>query len=334
MAGSVLITGVSSFWGTELAHRLERDPSVDHVIGIDVVRPRARFERTEFIEADIRSPLISSLLPTTEVDTVVHMGVLRFAEPGKSDRLLHDFNVIGALQLLAACEKVPTLKSIIVRGSAAIYGSEPNLPDFMSEDTSRTTALTTPFQYDVRELENYFEGFARRRPDVTCTVLRFQPSIGPRVDSPLSRYLNFAFPPTHLGFDPLLQFVDEEDFVGSMLATIANPVQGPVNVAGTGTITLSRLLALVGKTPLPVPHPACDAAISAMVRLGAGRSLPRDFIRLLRFGRTVDIGRLMDEVGYRPVNSCEDIAHKYAHVLRRSTGRTGLRSAVARSATG
>ena len=68
-------------------------------------RPPAELERTEFIEADIRSAVLSRLLPATEVDTVVHCGILWYPEPGRPARALHEINVIGTLQLLAACER-------------------------------------------------------------------------------------------------------------------------------------------------------------------------------------------------------------------------------------
>ena len=98
----VLITGVSGFWGTELARRLERSPDIDYIAGLDVRPPPADLGRTEFIRADVRNPLLSRLLPQTEVDTVVHCDVLLVPEPGKAPRQLHDINVIGSLQLLAA----------------------------------------------------------------------------------------------------------------------------------------------------------------------------------------------------------------------------------------
>ena len=61
----VVITGVASHWGTELARALERDPAISYLAGIDTREPPADLERTEFIEADIRNPVISRLLPGT-----------------------------------------------------------------------------------------------------------------------------------------------------------------------------------------------------------------------------------------------------------------------------
>ena len=67
----------------------------------------------------------------------------------------------------------------MIRGSAGIYGAEPAAPQFFTEDMSRLYPLRTRFQRDVGEIENLFETYRRRHPHVTCTMLRYQPSIGP-----------------------------------------------------------------------------------------------------------------------------------------------------------
>ena len=50
---------------------------------------------------------------------------------------MHDINVIGSLQLLAACERSPSIRTIVVRGSAGIYGAEPNAPQSFDEGMTR-----------------------------------------------------------------------------------------------------------------------------------------------------------------------------------------------------
>src|SRR3954468_16305117 len=137
MGRRVLITGVSGYWGSELTRRLERVPEIEYIAGLDARPPAADLRRTEFIRADIRNPMVAKLIPRTEVDTVVHCDVLLAPEPGKGPEQLHDINVIGSLHLLAACEQTETVETIIVRGSAAIYGAEPNAPQFFTEDMAR-----------------------------------------------------------------------------------------------------------------------------------------------------------------------------------------------------
>src|SRR4051795_5007470 len=152
MGRRIVITGVASHWGAALARRLERDPAVSYIAGIETRPPTVALERTDFIEADIRSPLVSRILPGTEVDTVVHCGILWYPEEGKPASALHEINVIGTLQLLAACERAPTLERIVVRGSAAIYGCEGPVPLFFTEELAGRLPLRTRFQRDISEL--------------------------------------------------------------------------------------------------------------------------------------------------------------------------------------
>jgi UDP-glucose 4-epimerase len=301
MAGRrIVITGISGHWATELARRLERDPEIEFVAGIDTTPPAGDLERTEFIDADIRSPVLSRLLPSTEPDTVVHCGFLWYPEKGKPDRALHDINVIGTLQLLAACERTTTLRTVVARGSAAIYGSEGAAPLFYTEGAARRYPLRTRFQRDVGELENYFDNFARRHPDITCCMLRFQPEIGPDIDTPLAKYFSLPVVPTQLGFDPRLQFVHSADATGALEAAVRGPARGPVNVAPSGTVSLSRMLRIAGKPSVPIPHLLFGPALTQLGRqLNMGGTY-NDGVRLLRFGRGVDNSRLRLEIGYEP----------------------------------
>ncbi len=296
----ILIAGIGTHWGTELALRLERDPAVEKVLGIDTTPPLAQLERTEFLEADIRSPLLARLLPSTGADTLVHTGILWYPEPGKPKRALHDINVIGTLQLLAACERTPSLERVVLRGSAAIYGCEPTGPSFFTESMAADFPLRTRFQRDIGELESYFENFARRHAHLTCCMLRYQPEIGPGLDAPIARYLSLPVVPTQLGFDPRLQLLHADDATGALHAATMNPVRGAVNVAPSGSISLSRALRLIDRPQLPIPHPLFGPAMARLGdRLGAG-SLYGDAVRLMRYGRGVDNSRLRNDLGYEP----------------------------------
>ena len=316
MAGRrVLITGVGSHVGSLLAQRLEHDPDVEHVAGLDTRRPKVTLDRTEFIEADIRDPEIARLIPPTGADTLVHEQIVRQPGPGMSPRAMHDINVIGTLQLLAACERVPTVRTIVVRGSAGIYGAEPHAPQFFKEEMARLFPLRTRFQRDVAEIENYFETYARRHTAVSCTMLRYQPAIGRGLRTQITRYLTQSVCPTYMGFDPRIQLVDIEDALEALVAAVRNPVPGAVNVAGPGTIGLSRMIRLAGRRALPIASPLFGAVTSSGQRLGLDAQ-SEDFQRLLRYGRGVDTRRLVEEVGYAPRHSTVDAVESWAKRVR------------------
>ena len=315
MGRRVVITGVASHWGAELARRLQRDPAIEYLGGIDTTAPPDDLDRLDFIEADLRSALLSRLLPGTKADTVVHCGILWYPEPGKPAQALHEINVIGTLQLLAACERTETLERVVVRGSAAIYGCEGPSPSFFTEELARTLPLRTRFQRDISELENYFDNFARRHPSLACCMLRYQPEIGVGLPSPLVRYLSLPVVPTQLGYDPRLQLLHADDATAALAAAAAATVRGPVNVAPRGSISLSRLLRLARRPALAIPHPLFGPALERLGRrLGAG-PLYGDAVRLLRYGRGVDNTRLREEVGFEPSYDAEAAVRDFAAKL-------------------
>lgn len=311
-AKRVVIAGVATRWGAGLARTLARRADVGEVIGIDARQPDVDLGRTEFIEADIRNPVISRILPGLEPDVVVHCGILWYPDKHRPSRALHDINVIGTLQLLAACEKTPSLGALVVRGSAAIYGSAAAAPCFFTEDMARKYPLRTRFQRDIGELEGYFDNFARRRPEVTCCMLRFQVELGSGLDDPLARYLGLPIVPVQLGFDPRLQLLHPADAGGALAAAVASPVRGPVNVAPDGAISLSRLLRLAGRPSIGLPDLISGPVFRRLGRQLAAADMYSDAKLLLRYGRGCDNRRLREEIGYEPAFDTEGAVREYA----------------------
>ena len=308
----ILITGAATKWGSDLALALHGRPGVGEIIGLDSSPPSGGPGPVTFIEADIRDASISRIVPELEPDVLVHCGLVWYPEKDRPSRALHDINVIGTLQLLAACEKTPGLQALIGRGSAAIYGSAPGAPSFFTEDMARRYPLVTRFQRDIGELEGYFDNFSRRRPEVTCCMLRFQVEIGPGLDTPFNRYLNLPVVPTRMGFDPRLQLLHARDATGALAAATLNPVRGPVNVAPDGAISLSRLLRLCGKATVGLP-PVVDRFINRRVGGYLGSAdLYRDGELLLKYGRGCDNHRLREEIGYELAFDSEGAVRDFA----------------------
>src|SRR3954467_9168059 len=331
MAGRrILITGIASYLGTELARRLEQDPDVEYVAGLDTRKPKATLERAGLLGGGIRNPVIARSIAPTRVDTIVHNQIVRRPAAERiSPRAAHDINVIGSLQLLAACEKADSVRAIVIRGSAGIYGAEPGAPQFFTEDMARLYPLRSRFQRDVGEIENLFETYRRRHPQVTCTMLRYQPTIGPTQDTQVTRYLSMPVVPTYLGFDPRLQFVHERDAIEAFVAAVKNPVRGAVNVAAPGTIGLTRMVRKAGKLTLPLAGPLFPAVTRAGRRVGAVDFSP-DFRRLLRYGRAVDTRRLVEEVGFTPRFDASEAVEDYARTQGGRRLTPSVRQAVAR----
>jgi UDP-glucose 4-epimerase len=228
MAGgrTVLVTGVSRDLGRTFARLLACDPDVDRVVGIDAIPPRGDIGDVTFVRADIRNPVIAKVIEREEIDTVVHMSVI--ATPGTAGArgTMKELNVIGTMQLLAACQKSERVRQLVVKSTTTLYGASNRDPAMFTEDMEPRRPARSGYAKDVAEVEGYVRGFARRRPDVTVTMLRCANVIGPRVVSPLTSYFRLPVIPTVLGFDPRLQFLHETDLNRVLRHAVLHPVEG------------------------------------------------------------------------------------------------------------
>lgn len=293
----VLITGVSRFWGSHLARRLEAVPSIERIVAVDTETPPVELQRTDFVRADIRHSLIGKLLHTLEIDTVVHAGLIvdpRRARP----RTVHETNVIGTLNLMAACSSPDSpVRKVVVKSSTAVYGSESDDPSIWGEDTPRRTSPRDPFTRDLDEVEGYVRDFTVRRPDTVTTVLRFANVLGPTHSTPFSRLFDQRVVPTVAGFDPRMQFVHEQDAVAVLEHAVLTERPGTYNVAGAGVVVLSEALAIMGAINLPVlPFVGAELAMAMIDRVVPLGFAPH-LTRLLQYGRVVDTSALQQRFG-------------------------------------
>jgi UDP-glucose 4-epimerase len=123
----VLVTGVSRDLAARLARSLALDPE-RQVVGVDVSPPRHDLGRAAFVRADIRSPLVGKLMARRGVDTVVHMAMVSTPERVGGRSSMKEINVIGTMQLLAACQRSDTFRKLVVQSSVSVYGASPRDP--------------------------------------------------------------------------------------------------------------------------------------------------------------------------------------------------------------
>jgi UDP-glucose 4-epimerase len=299
MTGRVLVTGVSRPLGARLARSFADDPEIESVVGVDVVEPRADLGRTRFVRADIRNPLIAKVIGVAEIDTVLHLNVIATPIGAGGRAAMKEINVIGTMQLLAACQKAPTVAKLVVKSTTTIYGSSPRDPALFSEDMEPRALPSGGYSKDAVEVEGYVRGFSRRRPDIAVTVLRFTNVIGPGIDSALTRYLELPIVPTVLGFDPRFQLLHADDALEVLREAAYGSHAGTFNVAGDGVLLLSQAIRRAGRPPLPVPFPAITT-LGNLARQFRLVDFSAEQLGFLAHGRAVDTTRLKEIFGYRP----------------------------------
>lgn len=294
----VLVTGVSRFLGARVANTLQADPGIERVIGVDTVPPTQQLGRTEFVRVDIRTPSIAKVISSARVDTVVHLNLV--TSPSGQRSTTKEINVIGTMQLLGACQRSPYMRKLVVRSSAAVYGSSPKDPAAFTEDAHAAVPPSSGYAKDALEVEGYVRGLQRRRSDLTVSVLRFANFLGAGVDSPLTRYLRMPVVPTVLGFDPRLQFLHEDDGVEVLRRMTVEEHPGVFNVAGDGVLLLSQCLRRAGRQQLPLPSPAFGLIGDTGKRMGGLPGFSDELKRWLTYGRVIDTAKLVAELSWRP----------------------------------
>ncbi|HEX3822970.1 MAG TPA: SDR family oxidoreductase [Mycobacteriales bacterium] len=293
----VLVTGVSRYLGGLLAAKLSEDTSIERVIGVDVEPPKTDVGRTEFVRADIRNPIIAKVIASAKVDTVAHMSVIATPFGAGGRTAMKEINVIGTMQLLAACQKAPSVHKLVVKSTTAVYGSSSRDPALFAENMEPRALPRSGYAKDSVEVEGYVRGLGRRRPDVEVTLLRFANFIGPSIDTPLSRYFSLPVVPTVFGFDPRIQFVHETDGMEVLRRAVVENHRGTFNVAGEGVLLLSQAIRRAGRTSLQFPSSAVSAVGSLFRRTGLVDFSPEQ-VAFLQFGRGVDTTRLREDLGY------------------------------------
>jgi UDP-glucose 4-epimerase len=302
VANVVLVTGVSRFLGGHLAARLAANADIERVLGVDTAPPHRdllrRMGRTEFVRADIRNPLIAKVVSGAGVDTVVHTALLSHPRPG-GRAAMKEMNVLGTMRLLAACQKSPAVRKVIVRSTSAVYGVSSQDPAVFTEDMEPSDLPSSGYAKDATEIEDYVRGFGRRRPDVDITTLRFSNLIGPRIDALLARYFAMPVVPVVFGYDARLQLLHSEDALEILDRATTRHLPGVFNAGGHGVLMLSQAIRRAGRLAMPVPGVAVGP-VSGFLRSTRLVDFSPEQLRFLNFGRVIDTARLVQRFGFTP----------------------------------
>lgn len=298
----VVVTGVASYWGNRAAAKLHEQEDL-HIIGIDKEPPQENVDGLDFIQADLRNPLLVELLQEEHVDTVLHLQFRETLFPSESS---FDENVMGTAKLLGACSEAGVAQ-VVLKSSIMVYGARPDNPMFLREDHPLNGPKKYGYVRDWIEIEKYAESFREQNPDAKLTVLRFGHIVGRGADTPMTRFLREEEAVTLLGFDPMIQVIHAEDVVAALVHAVNGSYAGTYNVAPEKGMPLWKTLGLASKVPLPVLHPLAYWSVS----LGGPRlaPMPLDYLRYPCMG---DMQKMRDELGFTPQYTPEETVRELA----------------------
>ncbi|HLN06714.1 MAG TPA: hypothetical protein VK217_10580, partial [Acidimicrobiales bacterium] len=144
--------------------------------------------------------------------------------------------------------------------------------------------------------------------------------LGTSIKTPISRNLSRGMFPSVAGYDPQIQFVEEDDVVRCLELVVRDRIPGVYNVAADGRLPWSEVARIAGAWRLPLPPVFTREAAALLIRLNL-LELPPELEDLLRYGRGVDTTRLK-ALGFRFDATSAGTVELFARAVRlnRSVG--------------
>lgn len=296
MGRTVAVTGVSGYVGKTLLGLLERNPAVEHVIGLDTREIPIRTPKLEFHTFDVLDPGLPKMI--AGADTLVHLAFC--VDPMRDETLMHSVNVGGFRCVLDAVAEAGVAK-LVYPSSGWAYGAHPDNPAWIAEDQPLRPNMGFSYAEHKAETEAILSRWAAEHPEVATTVLRPAITMGPHVSNFMSRALEGPRLLSVRGHEPPLQFLHEDDFAAALVHFALGPYTGSYNVCAEGALEHAELIALVGRKELAVPEGLAYALAELAWKAGVA-DVPAGSLDVLVSPCVLDNTRAV-ATGWRPSRS-------------------------------
>lgn len=304
---NIAIIGARSFKGTKLLDYFEKKNEFGSIIALDVKPLSKKYKEVKFYEIDLTETLVdvklSEIFKKEKIDIVVHCAIR--SKPPKRVSLAHEIISVGTMYILNACAEAK-IKKIILASTTDVYGALPSNPNFLSEDIHRPQGFRhSSFLKDKIDAENQVIAFGKKYPKVTTTILRPCTILGPTAKSFKTDILRRLYMTTVLGFDPLLQFVHEDDMLESFIMAIRHDFKGIFNIVGTGVIPLSKVVQIAGKINVRLPQTGFKTLVQILWYLNRIPA-PASHVNFLRYICIADGSKAREKMSFFPEYSSKE----------------------------
>jgi UDP-glucose 4-epimerase len=291
----ILITGASGAVARLVSGAIS--PKYD-LVGVDPrPAPSANHFPGEFIVADYHGRALDEIFQKHTFDAVLHLGRIRESQK-YSAQYRFQMNVIGTQKLLELC-KVNQVKHLIVSSTYHVYGAHKLNALQLTEESPLRASQSFPELADAVELDHAATTFMWKHREVRTTILRPVNIIGKHVRNTICSLLRSGICPKIIGFDPLMQFIDEKDMARALILALENPNPGVFNVAGEGVIAYSHAIRHAQAVAVPVP-PLISAGFVRLLDNVAHLGFPPYLMDYFRYPTVVNDDPFRKVFGYQP----------------------------------
>ena len=301
---TIALTG-SGYKGLSILRWLENSPEFSRVIFLDHIKPTEVLKKTKFYRVDLTETLadvmLYEILAEEKVDTLIHTALP--ITPPRNMAWAHELLSVGSMYVCNAAAEAKVRK-LILASTADVYGAFPDNPAYITEKLVPRGFLKSKFFADKIDAEPQFLKFAKKYPDSVVTILRPAAILGPTIQSYKTEYLSRFFVPTVLGFDPLVQFIHEDDLLRAFQMVTLRDCPGIFNLASKGVMPLSRAIKLMGKIPLPLSLIGLKSLVQLLWFLDISPA-PATHLDFLKYSSVLATDRA-EAAGWKPRYTCKD----------------------------
>jgi UDP-glucose 4-epimerase len=240
---------------------------------------------------DVRKRAAEEVFRQFRPEAVIHMATVTHLREKSEDR--YRIN-LGGTRAVVEHAHAHGVGQVIFVGRHTFYGAAADAPLYHKEDEPPTAAHSFPELADLVAADLYACTALWRMPKMRTAVLRVCYTLGPSRHGTLAAFLRFRRVPTVMGFDPLFQFMHEDDAARAIATTLEANLHGVYNVAGPPPLPLSTVIRGIGHLPLPIPEPLLGFAFG---RFGLPL-LPTGAIAHLKFPVVVDDSSFRTATGF------------------------------------
>jgi UDP-glucose 4-epimerase len=245
----VLIPGIAGLLARKVAVRLLG--AGHELIGLD---PRGWPGAPKGIElhgADIRKRAAEDVFRRKRPQAVVHMATVSALVVSSEER--YRINLGGTRAVFEHCANYGVEQMVFV-GRHTYYGAGPDAPLYHTENEPPQELGSYPELADLVAADLYASNALWRLPKLSTSVLRACYTLGPSGHGTLASFLRGRYVPMVLGFDPLFQFLHEDDAAEAIALALEKKLRGVFNVAGPQPLPLSMIAKEAGRRVLPLPE--------------------------------------------------------------------------------
>jgi UDP-glucose 4-epimerase len=298
----VLIPGITGRLARIVALKLVAQGH--EVVGIDRRPWNDAPKGVEVFQCDIRKRAAEDVFRKHRPEAVIHMATVTHLTVRNEDRFR--INLVGTRAVFDHCVHYGAKRCIFV-GRHTYYGAAADSSLYHTEEDPPFAMTSFPELADLVAADLYAGSALWRHPELDTSVLRLSYTLGASRAGTLAAYLRGPHVPTVLGFDPLFQFIHEDDAAEAICVALQKDLRGVYNVAGPQPMPLSLLIRETGRIAVPVPE--------IMLRALFGRfglpPLPPGAVQHLKYPVVIDDSTFRAATGFNHIYNEDETVASY-----------------------